>query len=345
MRYFFAIACFLISVSPSRAEYVAQWNMRQQTYAAVYEALHKNDFAALEEVAETYRSKRSRMPDGTWQLYVFYRAFDGCVPPTGREGELAVMTDKFKSWMAAYPSSPTPVIAYASFLKAVAWTKRGNRYAAEIWAADLAAFNQQIVEIDKLLDSAKSFADRDPKWYSLKIAILIPQPVKREHILKVAREGAAKEPAYYHTYVAAMSALFPQWGGSAEEMQAWADEAVQLSGDVTTFARVYWFAFESVDQRFFRDVDWKRLEKSTDATLAAFPSPDLAITALGISCNMHDAARVEKYANLVMTLDGQTVSSFDAGNYCGWGTAQMQKKDVVRPEDLPQGNEPKRTSH
>jgi hypothetical protein len=124
-------------------------------------ATHFRDgrFADLETLAEDYRATRARSGSGLWKLTLFYAGVNNALTGKRHDADLWRQTEaQVKKWIAAYPGSPTPHLAYARFFINRAWAKRGDRDARQVSRRDMEAFHEDLGRAGAYLEEHKAVA-------------------------------------------------------------------------------------------------------------------------------------------------------------------------------------------
>jgi tetratricopeptide (TPR) repeat protein len=129
-------------------------------------------------------------------------------------------------WVNRFPNSYAPYVARAFYYIRVGWDIRGSRWASETSSQQFSSLEKYlrlasddlaqalkinshlVVCFEKIITIAMHFSDADMKRKAL------------DEALKIC-------PGCLSVRVAYMWSIFPRWGGSYEEMEAFADEAKQ----------------------------------------------------------------------------------------------------------------------
>ena len=223
------------------------------------------DVAGLEETA-TRLLRGGPSPDPmrpNRALYTFYGVMqsDAAVP---EELGLAVM----RQWVATYPRSSAARIALATALYGAAYKRRGSGYAPEVTATGRVEYEKLRNEVGKVLSSLGEAAHADPYYWRLHIAFA--DLIDGEDVRDVARRALKIHPDP-EIAAAAVRFLQPHWGGSAEEVVAFAAETADLTrekyGD-TVYALI---AYELKSQHDPYPFDWPRVQKGFEDAIRLAP--------------------------------------------------------------------------
>lgn len=279
IRYIFFL-CSIICAQPTAA--VADDLFEPQRRAAIiteaYGLLESGSFATLEEVADEYRTQKSRTPAGHWKSGSLYEGLKHVFDTDKRDDDHWAAAEKVATdWVTRYPDSPTAHLYYAQVLRNRAWSYRGGSYADKVRPEDWPPFFEYIEKARIYLEEHKSIADQDPRWYQMMVEVAIAQNWKEARFRNLLDEGLSKAPDYYPLYFAAVDYYSPRWGGSASEIEAFAREAVERTRDTegwSLYARIYWHVSgtEFGDDLFAKsDVNWDDMKKGFDDIVRRFP--------------------------------------------------------------------------
>ena len=137
------------------------------------------------------------------------------------EPELGALLD---AWVAAHPASFAPWAARGTHRVAVGFARRGGRYAAETASSDFASMDQAMDAAAADLEKALSIEPSSMAAYRGLVAVAKTR--SDAALLARARDGAlARCPTCFEPRVTYLKAIPPRWGGSYEQMQAFAAAA------------------------------------------------------------------------------------------------------------------------
>lgn len=231
-------------------------DLRQETLARFREG----DFSSLEKVAARYRDDKERTAAGAWRLSMFYAALDGLRPTERGDGDLA--GTRFRGWIDAHPSSPTPYIAASRAMLKTALMGRSQGGAAQPDAASAKATRQGLQRVAEFLDRHKQIAARDPEWYVVRLELLAAQKEPASAAGPVLAEGQ-RTHGYYHplAYAGLLVHLttVPADTAAIDKAARAAMERTHASDGAALYARMYWYARSMwFAERLFADskIDW-----------------------------------------------------------------------------------------
>lgn len=239
--------------------------------------LHEN-YRALDQQANEYRTKKSRTPSGLWKLTLFYYAINDFAAINRKDEKYwSSLKSKTEQWIKEYPESPTSYIAHGIVLMRYAWKFRGGGFADTVPDDACEPFHENLIKAKEFLEKNKKIASKDPHWYEVMAAIAIPLNTERSEFQKIIDEGLKKEPLYYQLYFAAVDYYAPKWHGNEEEIEALANWAVELTKKqegLGMYARIYWCASQTqYGKHLFMDsnVVWKKMKQGIDDVLKRYP--------------------------------------------------------------------------
>lgn len=244
----------------------------------VIELFHKEDYQALETMAQEFRETKSRTPSGLWQLSTFYYGLSFVLTARSNNKPFWWKTDKeLKNWIAAFPESPTPHLAYATMLLNHAYSYRGGGLASSVKHENWKPFKRLTEQARDYLEKAKPIASSDPQWYALMARAAVFQGWSENPFASLLTEAFEREPLYYLTYYWAVLYYSPRWYGSVAEIETFARKALKqtrFQEGHAMYARVYWFASQTeFNETLFTEsqVNWEKMKKGIDDILKNYP--------------------------------------------------------------------------
>ncbi len=241
----------------------------------VRDALNREDFAQLENIAATVRTDKSRFAGGVWKLNTFYLTVQGPGSLTASDSVWQAHIARLKRWVAAYPESITPHIALAQSYMRYAWKARGHGYANTVTEEGWKQFNSRIQQSRTTLEEAKSISANDPQWYHDMQTVALTQDWPRAQVDQLLEAAIAAEPNYYYFYVAEANYLLPRWNGKPGEAEAFAasiaDRVGGQSGSV-----IYFRIAEAMDccgaKNLLPALSWDRIKEGFTAVEGLYGS-------------------------------------------------------------------------
>jgi hypothetical protein len=260
-----------------QANAATELEQRAAVSAATQESFFTEDFKRLERVAKKYRTEKSRTSSGLWNLTLFYAGIEEAI-----EAEIAIrqidasveaVEEKTRKWAQAFPDSPTGYIAHSMALLERAWAHR--RQAPPDSPDTSSQVNEYIATARANLETFKSVASVDPRWYQTMVIIARNQNWDRSAFDALVNEALEREPLFYQTYFSAQE----KWRGNIREIEDFAQKAVLRTKEQEghgMYARIYWYASQS---EFRNDlfsnslVDWVQMKEGFEDIIKRYPDP------------------------------------------------------------------------
>ena len=226
---------------------------------------------ALEAMAAKYRTNKARLPGGGWRLREFYTALDA---PQGADKDTNDHLDHLRHWMAAYPASITPRVAYAASLHRWAWVARGSGEVNTVTPEGWRLFNERIAESQKTLEDAANLKPMDPQWYSERMTVALAQSWDAPRMQKLFEQGIAFEPQYFYLYQQYANYLLPKWDGEPGQASAFAKTSADRVGGPDGDALYFQISTVLVSRHNSRfpvnELDWQRIQRGFTALTSQF---------------------------------------------------------------------------
>jgi hypothetical protein len=277
--------------------------VREHLRAEIATAFAAGDFARIDAMASEFIAKRARTPSGLWKLTLVYGGLvqaRGPRPKADDDAAWAALHARFDAWDARSPRSPTARIARAELELARAWAYRGAEFSDRVDPAAWEPFNAHVERARVLLEQDKAFAAADPHWYEAMATVMRVQQWDAARYAQFEDEVFAKGQGYYEALFALAVFHRPKWGGSTEEMDAFARRVVEHTRATEgegMYSRIYW---ASDDPNLVRiesyPVDWALMKRSMDAVLERYPDQWNLNHFAAIACR---AERPEIYQTLL----------------------------------------------
>lgn len=280
MRATYYFGCFIAWLLPVLNVHAAtELEQRAAISGSVRSLFLAGNFPELERMSQSYRTQRSRTASGLWKLSLFYAGIDAAL---GRDDDnnvnrFSAIEEKTKSWRQKYPHSPTAHIVHSMMLIAQGWAHRGGGYANSVRPEAWARFDEKISRARKHLETHKSIASTDPRWYETMLIIARAQGWARPDFDRLVLEAVTREPSFYQNYFVALEYLLPKWHGGTAEIEAFAAAAVrrtQKQEGQGMYARIYWFASQTqFGNNLFSEslVVWPNMKKGFEDVIRRYP--------------------------------------------------------------------------
>jgi Domain of unknown function (DUF4034) len=200
---------------------------------------NQENFAQLDEIAETARSPKQRFLGGGWRLKTFYNALRGPGSLTSTDDVWNAHIERLERWIAESPNSSAPRVALAGAYIRFAWKARGNGMGSTVTADGWRLFSERVQKARDTLNDAKAIAASDPQWYWGMETVALAQGWGRETTEKLVEDASTVEPGYFYTYSEYANYLLPKWygqpGDSEDFLKSTADRIGGAEGDFIYF--------------------------------------------------------------------------------------------------------------
>lgn len=287
--------------------------LRAEVRQRVIDSLHKDDFAALEAMAKTYREQQSRTGSGVWKLALFYGAINESARAAGTEKDRwSVLAGKMRRWLDLYPSSPTPYVANGIVMKRYAWSLRPRRLVIDVSVRPEEIFVVAIEAAASFLDANRTIARRDPHFYVVRADLAAALALPSTEFVALIEEGLAWAPGYVPIMFSGMDYFAPERApdgrlGDGRPLEAFANMMQARAGGeagLELYARLYWHAHATVyGKALFRDsnVDWRKMSAGMDVILARNPDTWNISNFTGLACLVGDRAKARALLDRLKT--------------------------------------------
>ncbi|PKN37116.1 MAG: hypothetical protein CVU62_10950 [Deltaproteobacteria bacterium HGW-Deltaproteobacteria-2] len=236
---------------------IARVKLRKEVRAL----LHEEKFSELENMANKFRTEKTRFPDGGWKVHSFHAAFASHY--YGWD-ELLGNLDK---WMKMYPNSVTAKVAAGRAWVEYAWAARGGGYANTVKEEGWKLFEERTAKAYELVKNPPEDLSKDcvERYYVLLI-IARAQGWDKHKYEALFKKAVSYEPSYYAYYLEKAYDLLPRWHGEKGDWQKFADEAVKLtpkSEGMGIYALILLKAWDLKEFTEFRepDISWQKMRQ------------------------------------------------------------------------------------
>jgi hypothetical protein len=283
MKLFSALTALLLPVLAACAE-PGEQEVRAEIKAKAGVALRERDFAALNAMAEEYRTSDQRTPSGGAYLTYFYIGLEDYAhqrAPLLAEGvnnaEWTGAVGMIQEWIAKAPS-PAAYIALAKLHLNWAWEFRGNDFAGNVNPLGWDPFFAKLRDARHALETSKAGASLDPEWYATSISLSRAEELDGTKRAMLFREAMTRFPYYQpiHFYIA--DAIHPKWGGSWLTLDRFAREesvnATKEKDGFAMYARIYVAVQRGCNCLVVKDTnaDWATLKLGFNDVISRHPS-------------------------------------------------------------------------
>lgn len=244
------------------------WSLRGAVANNARSLLLGQDFSGLETELEHLRKDKSKMPDGSWQLSLF---FNGLYMPANPRSDAAwtQLEESLNSWEQAYPASVPVKIAKAGFLRSQA--ERERRRIRDLPEPERAeprkAVNEKFAAAAELAEMAMASTPAWPEAFRIRIELAGAQGLPFDERKALVERAAKAEPSYVDYYYNLLWAYNPQRKEGAPDKTTitqyadWCAEIAGRSEAKNVYARVAGAASRWYGDDFFAasGFDWPKV--------------------------------------------------------------------------------------
>ncbi|MBG9387050.1 hypothetical protein [Caenimonas aquaedulcis] len=286
-------------------------------------AFQRGDFAAIEARYARALGSRERMPSGVFvtsqMVYLMFRSLPKTVEAKGNDAYWKPIEDQAHKWFAQYPKSTIAAIALSKAYSEHGWDYRGTGYASTVGKEDWAKLKDYLAKAGVALSSRAEEGRRDPtwRWQMLHLGRLAGWPDDKYR--EFAQASLEEFPGYYDTYFEIAEAMLPQWGGSMQQLAAFADYAADRTKKTdgkALFARIYWSMHGYLGPSGLSqpEVDWPSIRAGFDDLVKRYPDPWNLNYYARIACDVGDKATTRR----VLTAVGERVDPMAWETRANW---------------------------
>lgn len=281
---------------------------RAKIQATAGEHFVNRQFAALESMADEFRSDLSRTPSGILKLAEYYNGIAnvGLDFPKTDQAAWAEAAATIDDWIESYPESATPYVAKATALMNRGWAYRGKGWARNVEDGDFDQYRNHAYFAAEFLLDHKDIAASDPHWYYVLLDSLRAVRADKAAYLELSTEALDRFPDYDPLYFKIAGYLSPKWFGSLPELEAFAQNAVartKATRGAELYARIYWASGQlNRQEHAFQSayVDWSTMISGMDAVIREYPDQWNINRFAYFACVKQDYATTRKYLELVV---------------------------------------------
>ena len=299
-------------------------DLRASIQRKVVDAWAAGDFAALDEMADDFSSRRARTYSGKWRLAIYLGALSGrmqiawpkeyqlstpatnceCNAPDpryyGKAEELWRGIDaKSNDWLVARPKSPHAVVARAQYLTNRAWFYRGRSYAADVPTEGWKQMRTYENAAYQLLASHRDARFHDPVWFEQMLSLAYDLAWDKGALDDLADDFKANGALYPDALQLVFNRLQRKWGGSPQAMDQFARTATELTraqDGGAMYARLYWNIAEQYPRTLFSEAgaDWQTMRAGFEDMVKQYPDPRNLNAEGAFACMAGDFATMDK---------------------------------------------------
>jgi hypothetical protein len=280
--------------------------------------LKSGDYAAIDRYYSALQQQFEHGELSDSKLYGEFRSLYHNDPANGRY---------FDRWVERYPSSYAARVAQGTYYYRMAWAVRGNAYIEQTAPLRLLMMQLYLDRATDILQHSLSLTPRPylSSLYLLNIAMMHGTHAEARHWLDM---GTALDPDASLVRFRYMVDLEPRWGGSLEEMRAYAAECERQGVAPQTLARLKWTLVEEEIYATARTASAARRiemfnELALEARAAGAEPPPMALAGLArIYWDQHQRADADR---LLSQIDATHVEDAWALEQMGYVYASEQR--------------------
>lgn len=256
---------------------------------------YNGQFALLERALAEVATPERRFASGESGDLAIYEAFrqvlnGGNVDPEAWQRQIA-------QWRAVAPNSRYTYFAEARFYYAHAWAARGSGYASSVSKESWQLFNIRLQQSEQMLLQAPVYLKESPLWHNLLLAVASDTRNVRSDPDEVFERAIKRWPSYYNFYAVRLTRMFPQWGGSWDEIEAFIrqwSKAQEATEGRSLYARLYIAVLGMGYTPDETHYDWGLMKESLNDLVKRFPDPIYRNLNASFACVARDDAAFRK---------------------------------------------------
>lgn len=249
-------------------------------------------YAEADDLYRKHCAGQSRTKSGLWTLAHFREGLRVQLRGWRFRGQ---DLEKFRDWANSRPESSGGLWAEAEYWDGYAWDARGERFAADVAEAAWPVFRERLTKAHAALELAAKRPIGCPLIEQMQIASMITNGEPKAEVRKVFDEAQKKFPEYHPIYFQMARAYLPQWGGSEQAVEAFANDAARLAAKfegIGMYARIYAnfdkYRILKLGKEELKP-KWPKLKKGFEKLLALYPNGEtVAFQFLDFACRVGD---------------------------------------------------------
>ncbi len=223
-------------------EHKKQWfaaSINQEIQAKAKALFASEDFAAIDALADQYRSEVTRAKSGYWYLLHLHVGLD-FDSKNKDAGYWQQAEETVQRWLSFNPDSIIAPIVLAELYHSKAWASRGRGLTNVTAAEQALGFRDYSRQAYDILLQYREQSRFDPQWHTLLLNLKLQR--NEAEIMANLKQGVAQEAQYFQMYLNAADSLSPDWGGSfaaIDKVARFAAEQTRETDGESMYARVY----------------------------------------------------------------------------------------------------------
>jgi hypothetical protein len=263
---------------------------REQYVGNFYKQVDEGKFQSAEAIYQKAVEARERTSSGVYKACMLVRSMP-------LEYDWPKLEEKLKGWSSASPTSTLPALLLSSAYINHGYAYRGGGYSSTVSPEARDLFNQYVALAEAAIDAHAVTGAKDPCWQASRIRVTNISS-KRSALLKSAIEEALTSfPWLYDIYFESALALAPQYGGSAEMIEALAQSALKRNPNgegAAIYARIYFSTDQTFEGNPFRNgsAQWPIVKKGFEQIVKDYPESGNLSMFAKLACQAGDLETV-----------------------------------------------------
>jgi len=296
---------FLLLIVPITS-FSGELETREEIKNNVRALFTAKDYNSLNNVGYSYLKDKSRTSSGLWKLSLYYVGLSGI--PNSKVTDPHYwknLKEQVQTWSDFDRKASFPHMIYVNMLISEAWMYRGSGWAREVREEDWKPFREKIEEARLYLEEHSQLKSQDPRWYENMLTIAKAQNWNVSNFYKLLDEALDAHPQFYEIYFRAINYLQPRWHGSVEEIEEFANYAINKSRKYEgngMYARIYWYVSQEEygHQLFTKSkVRWEQMKLGIDDVIDKYPDQWNINNFALFSCLANDKKMTNKLINIM----------------------------------------------
>lgn len=281
---------------------------RKALRAEYVTALMRGDFAAIDARYARAVATRERLASGSFVAGTMVRSLDlepdSSSGPKGADWHWTPIEDKLRAWTASNPKSVIGAIALSRAYVSHGWAYRGSGHSNSVSKEDSARLHDYLGRAQTALLAGADAGKADPNWHWQMLRLGRLQGWPDDKYFAFAEAALDAFPYYYEIYFSIADKLLPQWGGSLEELAAFAEHAAERTKATdgrALYGRIYWSTYEMLGaERIQRgELDWPKIRAALDDLVQRYPDPWNLNFFARAACDAGDKATAVRVLGLI----------------------------------------------
>ncbi len=206
-------------------------SMNIESIKAIRALLMDRNFEKLNALLENYE-KTYGVKDDLIDVYDSFSVYE-----PGLE-------DMFSEWVAKFPDNYQPYLARGVYYVYMGYASRGTAWAKDTTNAQFAKMEHYFSLAEQDIDKAMAM-DRNivaPYFFALRV-FGASSNMSKDRAIEILKQGLAINPASFRLRSIYLLRITPRWGGSYEEMDAFAADAQKYAADNPRIAALRGYAY------------------------------------------------------------------------------------------------------